>query len=216
MAKSQFKTFAEATQTSALLVSVLFLVELADLIVQRARSQTLAGFGIVPRTIPGLVGIAFSPLLHASPAHLLANALPLFVLLVLLFWDRHYYPVLTLASIWFFSGLGTWLIGRGSDGGRPIVHIGASSIIFGLVTYLIVAGFLMKSWRSAIVALAVFICFGGILYGLLPRAGPVSWEGHLSGALAGIWAAKRNHRSEEHTSELQSRLHLVCRLLLEK
>src|SRR2546422_4943010 len=26
----------------------------------------------------------------------------------------------------------------------------------------------------------------------------------------------RNSRSEEHTSELQSRLHLVCRLLLEK
>src|SRR2546422_5450828 len=26
----------------------------------------------------------------------------------------------------------------------------------------------------------------------------------------------RNARSEEHTSELQSRLHLVCRLLLEK
>src|SRR3989449_7521051 len=28
--------------------------------------------------------------------------------------------------------------------------------------------------------------------------------------------AIRSHRSEEHTSELQSRLHLVCRLLLEK
>src|SRR5687768_17628769 len=28
--------------------------------------------------------------------------------------------------------------------------------------------------------------------------------------------ANRDHRSEEHTSELQSRLHLVCRLLLEK
>src|SRR2546422_8606943 len=27
---------------------------------------------------------------------------------------------------------------------------------------------------------------------------------------------KKNRRSEEHTSELQSRLHLVCRLLLEK
>src|SRR5687768_17865835 len=26
----------------------------------------------------------------------------------------------------------------------------------------------------------------------------------------------KNNRSEEHTSELQSRLHLVCRLLLEK
>src|SRR2546422_8183621 len=28
--------------------------------------------------------------------------------------------------------------------------------------------------------------------------------------------ADHPHRSEEHTSELQSRLHLVCRLLLEK
>src|SRR2546429_6533965 len=36
----------------------------------------------------------------------------------------------------------------------------------------------------------------------------------------GARASKRGHavvaRSEEHTSELQSRLHLVCRLLLEK
>src|SRR2546422_5462732 len=34
---------------------------------------------------------------------------------------------------------------------------------------------------------------------------------HLHGALV-----MGNQRSEEHTSELQSRLHLVCRLLLEK
>ena len=188
MARSHFKTFKEAAQTSALFVSVLFLVEAADLILQREKGLTLAGFGIMPRTVPGLAGIAFGPLLHANPAHLLANSLPLFVLLMLLFWDRHYYPVLTLSSIWFFSGLGTWLIGRGNT-----VHIGASSIIFGLVAYLIVAGFLMKSWRSAIVAFAVFICFGGIFYGVLPQPGPISWEGHLSGALAGIWAAKRNH-----------------------
>src|SRR2546426_543929 len=193
MPGSHFKTFKEALQASALMVSTLFIVEFADLFLQHARHSTLAGFGIVPRTVSGLIGIACSPLLHASPAHLLANALPLFVLLILLFWDRHYYPVLTLASIWFFSGLGTWLIGRGSDDGRPIVHIGASSIIFGLVTYLIVAGFLMNSWRSAIVALLVLICFGGIFYGLLPHAGPISWEGHLSGALARVWAAKRNH-----------------------
>jgi len=188
MARSHFKTFKEAVQTSALLVSVLFLVELLDLILHYEKHATLAVFGIVPRTVPGLVGIVFSPLLHASAGHLLANALPLFILLALLFWDRHYYPSLTLSSIWFFSGLGTWLIGRGDT-----VHIGASSIIFGLVTYLIVAGFLMKSWRSAIVALLAFIGFGGIFYGMLPQAGPISWEGHLSGALAGIWAAKRNH-----------------------
>src|SRR3989449_8491073 len=33
---------------------------------------------------------------------------------------------------------------------------------------------------------------------------------------AGARAVHRGERSEEHTSELQSRLHLVCRLLLEK
>ncbi len=193
MPKSHLMTLQEAVRISFLIVALLFIVEAADLILRRLNGETLAGFGIVPRTLPGLVGIAFSPLLHASPAHLLANALPLFILLILLFWDRHYYPVVTLASIWFFSGLGTWLIGRGSDGGRPIVHIGASSIIFGLVTYLIVAGFMMKSWRSAMVALLVLLGFGGIFYGVLPHAGPISWEGHLSGALAGIWSAKRNH-----------------------
>src|SRR5256885_6819683 len=194
MARSQFKTFKEAAQTSALMISLLFLVEVSDLILRREKGLTFAGFGIVPRTVPGLGGIAFSPLLHASPAHLLANALPLFVLLILLFWDRHYYPAVTLASIWFFSGLGTWLIGRGSDGGRSIVHIGASSIIFGLVTYLIIAGFLMKSWRSAIVALLVLIGFGGIFFGVMPPAGPISGVGHLSGARAGICAAKAKHQ----------------------
>src|SRR5690625_6254576 len=39
--------------------------------------------------------------------------------------------------------------------------------------------------------------------------GPLGWENWLSNWLAPI-------RSEEHTSELQSRGHLVCRLLLEK
>src|SRR2546422_7927679 len=32
----------------------------------------------------------------------------------------------------------------------------------------------------------------------------------------GVDDLERHQRSEEHTSELQSRLHLVCRLLLEK
>src|SRR5256884_4468074 len=37
-----------------------------------------------------------------------------------------------------------------------------------------------------------------------------------SAGLAEVREAIAKHRSEEHTSELQSRLHLVCRLLLEK
>src|SRR2546429_7293669 len=47
-------------------------------------------------------------------------------------------------------------------------------------------------------------------------------RGHADGIAASLIANRGNEnrrsavRSEEHTSELQSRLHLVCRLLLEK
>src|SRR2546429_3516979 len=40
------------------------------------------------------------------------------------------------------------------------------------------------------------------------------WKYDLFPALVGL--SRCGNRSEEHTSELQSRLHLVCRLLLEK
>src|SRR3989442_10302796 len=42
------------------------------------------------------------------------------------------------------------------------------------------------------------------------------WSGRNQSAGSSAPAPKRARRSEEHTSELQSRPHLVCRLLLEK
>src|SRR3712207_8821645 len=58
------------------------------------------------------------------------------------------------------------------------------------------------------------------LAGVLTRAvvvdhGRIAYDGSLAGAAAD--AGGHHHpRSEEHTSELQSRQYLVCRLLLEK
>src|SRR5690625_6854872 len=43
----------------------------------------------------------------------------------------------------------------------------------------------------------------------------VSGDTNRSGGNTGLFSSSRS-RSEEHTSELQSRGHLVCRLLLEK
>src|SRR2546422_2197162 len=58
---------------------------------------------------------------------------------------------------------------------------------------------------------------------LLPASAgePLAGEGGGPGLGASLPRLERAHhqrvlRSEEHTSELQSRLHLVCRLLLEK
>src|SRR2546422_7227946 len=44
-----------------------------------------------------------------------------------------------------------------------------------------------------------------------------SWDFSSNRVMYSLVDARSRHsRSEEHTSELQSRLHLVCRLLLEK
>src|SRR3989449_6961122 len=66
---------------------------------------------------------------------------------------------------------------------------------------------------------------GGLTVGILPGNDPREANPDIDVALATgmgemrnalIVRAARAVRSEEHTSELQSRLHLVCRLLLEK
>src|SRR5687768_17934195 len=47
------------------------------------------------------------------------------------------------------------------------------------------------------------------------RASALRWP-CCARAASACWSSTAGGRSEEHTSELQSRLHLVCRLLLEK
>jgi membrane associated rhomboid family serine protease len=172
--------FFDVVLASTAMVGTLFAVKAVEL----ALGLPLERFGIVPRTAPGLIGIIFSPLLHANVAHLMANAVPLFILLLLLLGNPDYHPYKTLALIWLISGFGTWLIGRGNA-----VHIGASSIIFGLAAFLIASGFHGKSWQAVVVAVFVFVFYGGIFLGVLPQPGPISWEGHLSGAVAGVWLA---------------------------
>jgi len=177
--------FERASHTSASFVVLLVLVQLADLLLQLSQpGLTLKGFGIRPRETIGLVGVVFSPLLHGDWLHLTANAVPLLVLMTLLFWDRRYRPGNTLALIWLLSGLGTWAIGQPGT-----LHVGASSLVYGLVAFLTLAGLLMRSWRAFFIALAVGLAFSGIWYGALPQDGPISWEGHLCGAAAGLLAA---------------------------
>jgi hypothetical protein len=84
-------------------VAILFLVRGIDILL----GLHLERFGIVPRTLSGVVGVFFSPLLHGNMHHLLANSVPLFVLLVILLSNPKYQPYATLGFIWIASGLGT-------------------------------------------------------------------------------------------------------------
>src|SRR2546429_6505070 len=53
-------------------------------------------------------------------------------------------------------------------------------------------------------------------HGVLPRWRRASATRSTNDRARAVSSAAEPSRSEEHTSELQSRLHLVCRLLLEK
>ena len=188
--RNKKRSFLEAVEISATIVLILFGMFYVNVFMR----GTLNAFGIWPRTLWGLLGILFSPLLHYNEAHLTTNAVSLFILLIVLFLHREYRPDLAFLWIWFFSGLGTWLIGRAGSGLVPVIHIGASAVIYGLVTYLIAAAWWLRSWTSAFWAVAILFLYGGIFYGLLPQPGIISWEGHLSGAIAGVIVAWRQHR----------------------
>ncbi len=79
------------------------------------------------------------------------------------------------------------------DQSRSAVHIGASGLVFGYFGYLVARGWYERKLGSILLAIAVIILYGGLILGVLPARGLVSWEGHLFGLIAGVLAA-RSHR----------------------
>src|SRR5690606_41204674 len=85
----------------------------------------LSIFGIVPRSIPGMIGIFMSPLLHGNVYHLISNTVPLLFLGSVLYF---FYPRLAPTAFfrpYFWTNLLVWLFARPS-----ILHIGASRIVY--------------------------------------------------------------------------------------
>ena len=141
--------------------------------------------GIIPRRVDGLDGVLWAPLLHANWQHLLANTLPVLVLGFLAMAGGIGQFVAVTATIWVVGGLGTWL-----SGGDNTVHIGASGLIFGWLTFLLVRGFFARSFGQIVLAVALFMLYGGALLGVLPGQPGISWQGHLFGAIGGLLAAR--------------------------
>src|SRR5258708_29069003 len=62
-----------------------------------------------------------------------------------------------------------------------------------------------------------FVCYGSQVYILVLTITPDQFNAHIYKLVNRVRERNLQHfRSEEHTSELQSPDHLVCRLLLEK
>ncbi len=140
--------------------------------------------GIVPRTVSGLEGILWAPLLHGGWAHLIANTVPFLVFGFLAMAGGIRQWVLVTATIWVLGGLGVWLTGAPGTS-----TIGASGVIFGWLVFLLARGFFAHSFRQIVLGVALFLIWGSVLLGVLPGTPQVSWQGHLFGAIAGLLCA---------------------------
>ena len=84
------------------------------------------------------------------------------------------------ATIWLLGGAARVVV-RPDDA----YTVGASGVIFGWLTFLLVRGFFARSLKQIVLALVLFLIWGGVLSGVLPGRRAVSWQAHLFGALAG-------------------------------
>ena len=143
----------------------------------------LSTFGIEPREIESAYTIATAPWLHANVGHLGSNLAAFVVLGSLVLLQGLRYFVKASALIILLGGALVWLFGRDAT------HIGASGWIFGLWSLVIALAWFDRSPRNIAIALAVVFFYGGMVFGVLPTAGYISFESHLFGAIAGIFAA---------------------------
>ncbi len=135
--------------------------------------------------LPGgsFVGVLTAPFSHSGFQHLIGNSLVFLPLswLVLLRGRRDY------LAVWlgvYLAAIPVWLW-------WPVGSHGLSGVVYGLLGYLLVIGWLEKRPLSILLSLVALVGYGGVLPSLIPLFSPagVSWIGHLSGFAGGVLAA---------------------------
>lgn len=137
--------------------------------------------GIFPRDPKTIPHIFFMPFIHSDWEHLVGNVLSFFVLGLCLF---YFYGEIA-GRVLLFSVIGTgvllWFIGRDAW------HIGLSGVVYALSFFLFFSGILRKYIPLIAISLMVVFIYGNHVWYLFPwrETEPVSWEGHLAGAIIG-------------------------------
>lgn len=153
------------------------------LLIDYITGRHMGTLGVLPRRLSGLKGILFSPLIHGSAGHLFNNSIPLLIssMVIIHFYNRIAAPVIAL--IWLLTGFLVWIFAK------PAYHIGASGLVYGMVSFIFWTGLFNQDRRSIVLALVMLFLYGGMFIGILPDKPGVSWESHLIGGLVGIFTA---------------------------
>ncbi len=137
-------------------------------------------YGIYPKSFQGLRGVILSPFIHGSARHLFNNSMPLVVMLGCLYY--FYKPIANKVLVigLLLTGFLTWSFGR------PSYHIGASGVIYFLVSFIFFSGIFRKYYRLVALSLVVVFLYGSMIWYIFPVEEQISWEGHLSGFIVGF------------------------------
>jgi membrane associated rhomboid family serine protease len=188
--RPRFAELAPGLVVIAVMLGVMWAIEIVDLV----PGTSFDRWGVRPRSLRGLFGIAFAPFLHVSFGHLIANTIPFVVLgaAIALGGVRQIAEVTVIVAV--VSGLGIWMFGGGAT-----VHLGASGLVFGYLTYLVARGLIARNVWWVLGGLVVLAFYGSLLWGILPTP-RVSWLGHLFGAIGGVLAAWVLHGESDAAS----------------
>ena len=165
------------------------LLVLLIIIMHVLRLYDIIGFkylALIPMEVEGLSGIVLMVFGHKDWDHLISNIIPLLLFAWALFYYYREFSLKALFLMWFIAGLWLWFF---AQDGR---HVGASGLVYALATFHITSAWLRRVFRLMAFAMLVIFLYGGMIWGFFPELFPeqnISWEGHLTGALAGITVA---------------------------
>lgn len=168
--------FVLAVKIASVFVLVMWVVFLLDQILP----FELARFGLRPRDGMGLLGLLTTPLLHGNLSHIGSNTLPLFIGGVAMLFLYPNSSLRALPLIYLGSAALAWTFAR------PSIHIGASGLVYGILTFVFISGILRRDIRSVGVSLMVWFLYGSMIWGVFPAGRAMSWELHASGMFIGL------------------------------
>jgi len=218
------KSKGQLRQQNALLGTAVFLVMIwsVHLLIDFGGFKHWRSYGTHPRDLNRIWGIFTMPFLHAEglltsadklskTSHIFNNSASFAVLNTILLMFYHKVALRVWLIVAVFSGAFVWIIGSAGSN-----HIGASGVVYGLAFFIFFAG-LIKRDNLILLRLTMLVAFlyGSIVWGILPIQEGVSWEGHLGGAIAGVFSAfyfrdelperaKYRYELEEELERLQS------------
>ena len=173
------KEFNRSLRFPFIFIAILWILHILKVVF----NLPLNKLGVLPRETYGLKGIFTSPLVHSDWGHLASNSVPAFILLTMLFIFYRKVALKSFALIYILTGAAVWAFAH------KAFHIGASGVVYGLVSFVFWSGIFRRNIKSIVLALIVTILYSGYFVGIVPNQPGISWESHLFGAIVGIFVA---------------------------